>query len=1242
MALFDVDLEYIKNLDEVQLPELIHQIMFYEQSRFNLTHRGLNISLNTKTADGGSDGEFINFDKPIPEDHEFLPNKSICFQFKAAEIKDEKWLEKEISNTDKTDLSPKLKDLIEKGYSYYLISSKTDLPTQNIEGKESILKKLFRSKGYSDVDVKIIIATKLRDWTNSIPQIYLRLHPDTVYFDRFENYQQIIRQQSGDIEYINDNARESGIAQIRDKIGESLTQKKSTFIRIEGFSGIGKTRFVYETLNNENFRELVLYVKSFRSSILNDLLSFCKKLPNNSFQPVIFVIDECSYEDHIQIYKYLNTYINFTVITIDQVLSHQDKISCPEEYRIILNGLSEKECVDLIQRVNPILPEDIARKIAYFTEGYPRLAYYMAESYDIANDDIYSFQRGDLLERIIEKVTNGYTEEMKILRAISMFKMFPNKEEYRNAKTIILEHFNINKSDASIIVEKLIGKGIIREAGRFLYISPRPISIHLFNSFLDNTDLDDIDELFIRLQDNGLINSFFEKLGSISFDSYQHKDLLFRILSKLTYENLNEDLGSRIVYTLCLKNKEQTISILNRLLKDKSKEELFELKDGRRYLVWSLDKLISFNETFNDGMKLLFRLSRAEVETWSNNSKGVFIETFQWLLGGTEVNIVNRLVLLKELFLEYKEDSDREIILKALENSYPKFNYTGSHKNHSNIPEYIPEHYEPTYQDEIDKYFEKLKELIIFFYKKSSKKHQIQILVDLIHSLRIMMQYNQINFWLLDFIEEKKCIYDDLEKMYFENVGDVLKFDKEDKLSKELIEKLENIQNNYINTDDIKNIKTLFFKAEEYRYSSEEDFEKHCNLIAQDYLKNKNFEELLNKEHLNINKIGRKISLLDTDGNLYDNIIQLLKTINKDSNIRFIEGYISLNKMGKKENHEQLFKDIYDNLTIKSLTFDFIHLLKPSKVSCNYLYNLLEKNIINSSLLENLTFGFWLRDFSKEEFVTFIEKINFIIENKSDSFDLAFQYIYQKKDRDLTNKYIIYYIENGIFESENSRVDHNIRRGIESFIENEFKFGEKTLLCIWNSILVEFQKEGRFDGEKFHALYEIIKVNPSFFWNLISTKLDELKPDTYPEYSKFVDFMQGGWMSNWFSHSIFNFIESNDVINWIKTTDYEKAKYIVADSFNIDFKKDELPEIVIVMLNEFPGDKDLYSSIVTGTESWSGSYVYVANEKLKNIESMLVKYKKNSSIVSFLKYYKKYYEERRDREKIKDEERDLF
>jgi hypothetical protein len=272
--------------------------------------------------------------------------------------------------------------------------------------------------------------------------------------------------------------------------------------------------------------------------------------------------------------------------------------------------------------------------------------------------------------------------------------MFPYKEEFKNAKSIILEHLNIDRTNASIIIRKLIAKGIIREAGRFLYISPRPISIHLFNDFLANSDYDEIDELFNKLNMQGLMNSFFEKLGSVVFDSSQHKDLLFQVLSRLTYEQLNDDLGSRIVYTLCLKDKEYAISVLNKLFENKSKEELLDFKKGRRYLVWTLDKLVSFNETFNDAVKLLFRLSRAEIETWGNNSKGVFKETFQWLLSGTEVNIVNRLDLLKELYFEYENDEDRLILLDSFKNSYPKVNYTGSHKNHSNIPENIPEHYD--------------------------------------------------------------------------------------------------------------------------------------------------------------------------------------------------------------------------------------------------------------------------------------------------------------------------------------------------------------------------------------------------------------------------------------------------------------------------------------------------------------------------------------------------------------------
>ena len=35
MSLFDIEENYIKNLNEVELPKLIHQIMYYEESKLN-------------------------------------------------------------------------------------------------------------------------------------------------------------------------------------------------------------------------------------------------------------------------------------------------------------------------------------------------------------------------------------------------------------------------------------------------------------------------------------------------------------------------------------------------------------------------------------------------------------------------------------------------------------------------------------------------------------------------------------------------------------------------------------------------------------------------------------------------------------------------------------------------------------------------------------------------------------------------------------------------------------------------------------------------------------------------------------------------------------------------------------------------------------------------------------------------------------------------------------------------------
>ncbi|WP_428738694.1 hypothetical protein [Sulfurimonas sp.] len=1242
MAVFEIDNEDIKRLGEVELPKLVYQIMYYEIAKLNLLNQGLHISLNTKTGDGGSDGEFNIFNKQIPANHQFLPNNSIVFQFKAAEIGAKAWFEKEIIDEKTKDLKPKLKEYIQQNYTYILITNRTDLPASNLEAKEKILKDLFNDYGYSNVSVKIIDLTKLAEWANSIPQIYLTQNPNTRYFELFESYENEIRQNSEDVEYVNDEKRESDILQIRDNINNTLRTGTSSFIRIEGFSGIGKTRFVYEALNNDDFKQLVIYVQMYNDELFGDLLLYCKKRAENTQELVIFVIDECSYEDHIRICRGLKQYSNLVIITINQLLSEQDKVNCKEEYRITLEGLSEEKSVELIQKVNPILDNDIAKKIAYYTEGYPRLAYFMASSYDVESGDTHSAdEKSQLLDKTLSTITND-ADEIVILQAISIFKLFPDNDDVKIYKKIIFEHFDINIAKASVIIQKLIKKGIIRNAGRFLYISPRPISIHLFNQFLSTYDYEFIDELFIKLDNQGLMNSFFEKLQGIEFDSRQHKELLFRILSKLTYEQINDELGSKIFYSLCLKDREYSIGMLTKLFHDKSTDELLQFNEGRRYIVFALDKLISFENTFNDSAKILFRLAMAENESWGNNSKGIFKDSFTWILSGTEVNIVDRLNFLKELYKEYSDKESRMFLLDSLSNAYPKHSYIGSHKNSENFPENIPEHYRPNTQDEIDEYFVKLKELIAFLYEHSSVYLKGKILSDLISTLRTLIIYKQIDTWILDFIVHNLEDNTHLKGKFLEEISFTLKHDKGDK-SDEVLKYLHTLNNKALSTENIDEVKEMFYSTEQYRYHDEDVFNQHCRLLAENLFKTKDFDILLNSHTSNTFFIGKELALIDSENTLYDDILALMSKLDKNSNMRFITGYIFNNKMSDESQFKKLFDEIYNRLNDKSLMFEFIYASNGNnEIIFEYLFSLLEKKEIASEMLERLIYGFWLREVKVDDFEKFIDKINSIIENKCDSFPLCRQYIQQNKNKHLIEKYLPYYISNDILKCKNVRIDRDIVSMTESYLSYGLEFSTTLLEKVWESVLIEFKNNGNFERSEFDSVYKILEKYPDFFWNKLKDNLDEVQPSKYPTYSTYLHFTQGGYLARHYSNSIFRNIDTKKIVEWLKTTPFKDAKYLIADSLNIDFQSNTLPEIVIKLLEEYPNDIDLYYSITVKSEGWTGSYVHVANEKISNVDKMLEDNKDNKKVMDFLLWAKKSFESRKERAQREDEERNIY
>lgn len=310
----------------------------------------------------------------------------------------------------------------------------------------------------------------------------------------------------------------------------------------------------------------------------------------------------------------------------------------------------------------------------------------------------------------------------------------------------------------------------------------------------------------------------------------------------------------------------------------------------------------------------------------------------------------------------------------------------------------------------------------------------------------------------------------------------ILEYDKDEKLSENILNKLESLYNKFTNTKDIEETKELFFQTERYRYNSEEAFEKHCKVIAQDIWVNRNYTGLLEKSTSNVFDLGKELAKIDIEGTLYEDILNLIPTLTKNSNNRFILAYLFNSPIDITENYNALFHEIYTKLNNKSLMLDFIHYSKPTEVSIKYLYMLLEKKEIESHLLENLTFGFWLRDLTKHEFVNFIDRLNSCIDNKCDSFILCMQYVNHQKDKELIEKYTKYYLKHKIFNCISlQKLHHDIDEMIDSYFINELELDNGLLSHIWEAILSEFDNEGNFEDEDFIQHIKSYKNTQSFF-----------------------------------------------------------------------------------------------------------------------------------------------------------------
>ena len=170
--------------------------------------------------------------------------------------------------------------------------------------------------------------------------------------------------------FIDDENRKFIIEGIRKIVRENPT--KNEIMRVSGLVGVGKTRLVFETFNNDEFKDKVFYIdtkKLMNSNYYNYLL-------NSKDINQILIVDRCNYSQFSKIKKdfsFRDSAIKIITISYSSEKKNVNKNSFFIE-RMSVNKISE-----IIKSEYSTFTELIINKIKERSEGNPKLALIWAD-----------------------------------------------------------------------------------------------------------------------------------------------------------------------------------------------------------------------------------------------------------------------------------------------------------------------------------------------------------------------------------------------------------------------------------------------------------------------------------------------------------------------------------------------------------------------------------------------------------------------------------------------------------------------------------------------------------------------------------------------------------------------------------------------------------------------------------------------------------------------------------------------
>jgi hypothetical protein len=666
-SLFTLDTSHLKNLGQDRAVEFFRRLLWAEASRVGIGRHLIQVPGCINVGDGGIDAYIENAD---PSSDDVIPRGTSGFQVKSSDLTPSKCT-KELHENGNVDapIKPEVKRLLDKDGNYILVLY-ADLSVPQKRKRQQAIESELSRLGYKNhvrvypIDQLIGFAERFINLVTWIKNDLSACLPYWAWSERTD-----IKRPAT---FVVDANRNEWINEVR----TVLRNPKGVcpVFRIVGLSGIGKTRLVFEALAADDLKNKVAYFPSaaqFRTSTLYTTLQ------TDQSKFAILVVDECDSQNHDDLVRAFSSKgERLALFTVSY-----DFARVPPPAQIFnLNPLGFQEIEKLIRSEAKDLPENVVRRLSEFSDGYPRIATLLADSYIKSggtSDEFIRISDDGLMDRLIgikELGQDEFKKYKRVLTGVSLFQKIGYEDLLEVEAKWLADFLKVDWTSFGEVVQYERKRGII-QGEYYLSITPFMLRIYLLNDWWEAFGFtkEKFDEFVNSIPEafrDDLIKRFFDHIPYISTTDRGRKFAKAMLGDVGIYsdgELLRSELGANFFMRLTDADPESALACLQRTIGTWNRDVLLQFTIGRREVVWALERIAIWREFFPDAARLLLALGEAENETWSNNASGVFAELFSPAAGEvspTEATPEERFVILKEA-INANTNERRDLALRA-------------------------------------------------------------------------------------------------------------------------------------------------------------------------------------------------------------------------------------------------------------------------------------------------------------------------------------------------------------------------------------------------------------------------------------------------------------------------------------------------------------------------------------------------------------------------------------------------